>query len=45
MELKRRILEPARELGMHCLLRALRNKEQLGQGIYCHFILETLNAR
>jgi hypothetical protein len=43
-ELKRRVLDPARELGMHCRVRALRNKDQLGQGIYCHFILEIENA-
>ena len=38
--LKHRIIDPVHEHGMHYRLLALRNKEQLGSGIYCHFILE-----
>ena len=38
--LKQRIIDPVREHGMQYRLLALRNKEQLGSGIYCHFILE-----
>ena len=38
--LKRRIIDPILEHGMQYRLLALRNKEQLGSGIYCHFILE-----
>jgi hypothetical protein len=43
-ELKRRVLDPARALGMRCIIRALRNKEELGKEVYCHFILEIENA-
>jgi len=38
--LKQRVIDPVREHGMTYRLLALRNKEQLGSGIYCHFILE-----
>ena len=38
--LKQRIIDPVQKHGMQYRLRALRNKEQLGSGIYCHFILE-----
>jgi len=38
--LKRRVIDPVQEHGMQYRLLALRNKEQLGNGIYCHFILE-----
>lgn len=40
--LKRRILDPVQEHGMQYRLLALRNKEQLGRSIYCHFILEII---
>jgi hypothetical protein len=38
--LQRRVLGPAAQVGLSFRLLALRNKAQLGQGIYCHFILE-----
>jgi hypothetical protein len=38
--LKDRVLQPLEQAGMKYTLRALRNKEELGQNIYCHFILE-----
>lgn len=39
-QLKKRVLEPIKNLGMNYQLLALRNKSELGQNIYCHFILE-----
>lgn len=38
--LKSRVLDPVESLGMRYRLFALRNKAALGNGIYCHFILE-----
>ena len=38
--LVRRVLDPVFEAGFAYRLRALRNKEELGKNIYCHFILE-----
>lgn len=38
--LKQRVIDPLLEHGMQYRLLALRDKEQLGSGIYCHFILE-----
>lgn len=38
--LKDRVLQPLEQAGMKYHLRALRNKEELGRNIYCHFILE-----
>lgn len=38
--LKERVLTPLESFGMKYRLFALRNKEELGTGIYCHFILE-----
>ena len=40
LSLQRRVLEPILKAGLRYRLLALRNKEALGQGIYCHFILE-----
>lgn len=40
--LKRRVLDPAVALGMGYRLFALRNKNELGKNIYCHFILEII---
>lgn len=37
--LKKRILNHIEELGMKYELLRVDNKEQLGQGVYCHFIL------
>ena len=39
-KLKSRVLDPIVSQGMSYSLLALRNKEELGPGIYCHFILE-----
>jgi len=39
-ELQARVLAPIERLGMRYQLLALRNKAELGEGIYCHFILE-----
>lgn len=39
-ELQARVLAPIERLGMRYQLLALRNKAALGEGIYCHFILE-----
>ena len=39
-ELQNRVLAPIERLGMRYRLLALRNKSELGQGIYCHFVLE-----
>jgi hypothetical protein len=39
-QLKKRVLDPIEDLGMEYQLLALRNKTDLGKGIYCHFILE-----
>lgn len=36
----KRVLKPIEDLGMQYKLLALRNKDKLGQGIYCHFVLE-----
>lgn len=38
--LKERVLDPILQAGLRYRLLALRNKESLGEGIYCHFILE-----
>lgn len=38
--LKRRVLDPIEKSGLRFRLLALRNKEALGNNIYCHFILE-----
>lgn len=38
--LVQRVLKPIESLGMGYRLHALRNKSELGEGIYCHFILE-----
>jgi ubiquinone/menaquinone biosynthesis C-methylase UbiE len=35
-----RVLKSIESLGMSYRLFALRNKEELGENIYCHFILE-----
>jgi len=40
LQLKHRVLDPILSLGMHYRLFALRNKDELGDNIYCHFILE-----
>lgn len=40
IQLKKRVLNPIESLGMKYKLLALRNKADLGKGIYCHFILE-----
>jgi SAM-dependent methyltransferase len=40
VSLKKRILDPILELGMKYSIRALRNKSEFGNNIYCHFILE-----
>lgn len=39
-KLRTRVLDPIENLGMRYQLLALRNKAELGRGIYCHFILE-----
>ena len=39
-QLQQRVLAPIDRLGMSYQLLALRNKSELGNGIYCHFILE-----
>lgn len=38
--LKKRVLDPIRSFGMSWRIFALRNKVELGNNIYCHFILE-----
>lgn len=38
--LKERVLEPIVRSGMSYRILVLRNKQKLGDGIYCHFILE-----
>lgn len=40
LQLKRRVLDPILSQGMRYRLLALRNKDDLGDNIYCHFILE-----
>lgn len=40
--LQDRVLDRIRSNGMSYRLHALRNKESLGDGIYCHFILEIM---
>jgi hypothetical protein len=42
-ELKKRVLDPIATMGMSYRLLALRNKQMLGEGIYCHFVLEIKN--
>ncbi len=42
VKLKERVLDLIVEKGMHFKLYALRNKEELGDGVYCHFILEII---
>lgn len=42
MKLWERVLQPIAKLGMRYRLLALRNRAQLGQGIYCHFVLEVI---
>ena len=39
-KLKERVLDPILSAGLRYRLLALRNKAELGQNIYCHFILE-----
>jgi len=39
-QLKKRVLDTITSLGMEYKLHVLRNKSELGNGIYCHFILE-----
>ena len=41
-KLKERVLEVIQNLGMSYQLYALRNKDNLGSNIYCHFILEII---
>jgi hypothetical protein len=43
-ELKRRVLDPIVKAGMKFQLLAIRNKAELGKGVYCHFILVIENA-
>lgn len=38
--LRLRVLDPIENHGMTYTLYALRNKDDLGSGIYCHFVLE-----
>jgi hypothetical protein len=38
--LKERLLERIEREGLEYDLFVLRNKKELGEGIYCHFILE-----
>lgn len=40
LKLKERILDKIEELGMQYKIFVLRNKSEIGQEIYCHFILE-----
>ena len=39
-QLKERVLDRIQSLGMRYKLLVLRNKAEVGTGIYCHFILE-----
>jgi hypothetical protein len=39
-QFKMRVMEPAENAGLKCRMRVLRNKDNLGKNIYCHFILE-----
>jgi len=39
-KLKQRVLDTIEDLGLHYQLLALRNKDELGDNIYCHFVLE-----
>lgn len=39
-QIKHRVLDPILNVGLRYRLLALRNKAALGDGIYCHFILE-----
>jgi len=41
-QLKKRVLDPIENLGMKYQLLILRNKADLGKGIYCHFVLEII---
>jgi len=41
-QLKNRIIQEIERCGMAYRLYALRNKNEFGQGIYCHFILEII---
>lgn len=43
MHLKKRVLDEIENLGMSYRLKALRNKDAIGENIYCHFILEITN--
>jgi hypothetical protein len=38
--LKERVLDPLERIGLTYRVHALRNKADLGVGIYCHFVLE-----
>jgi ubiquinone/menaquinone biosynthesis C-methylase UbiE len=40
--LKQRLLSPIERAGLEYDIYALRNKRELGEGIYCHFILEII---
>jgi len=44
-KLNERVLSRAERQGMRCVLHVLRNKEQIGSRVYCHFVLEITNAR
>lgn len=39
-KLRERVLDPLERFGLAYNLHALRNKAELGAGIYCHFVLE-----
>lgn len=43
--LKERLLNSIEREGLEYEIYALRNKEELGEGIYCHFILEITKSR
>ncbi len=43
--LNERVVSRAEERGMHCTIHVLRNKQELGQGVYCHFVLEMTKER
>jgi hypothetical protein len=40
LKLKERVLDPISAAGLNYKLSVLRNKNEFGKGIYCHFILE-----
>ena len=43
-KLNERVISRAEQQGMTCVLYALQDKDSLGEGVYCHFVLKMTKA-